>query len=126
MEAALRCKEWRALVHVTMSFTWSYLLGPVFFRTELPCSGGHQLERGGMPLHDAVGINCERAQLLKIEAQKSSIRAKGCMWDMCLFVLFSRHDYPSLVEGESHGILLLLLLIKYIKYSLNPRIGKGG
>ena len=41
-----------------MSFTLPFLLGPVFFRTALPCSGGHHLERGGMPLHDAVGINC--------------------------------------------------------------------
>ena len=41
-----------------MSFTWSSLLGPVFFWTALPCSGGYHMERGGMPLHDAVGINC--------------------------------------------------------------------
>ena len=24
------------------------------------CSGGYYLERGGIPLHDAVGINCEK------------------------------------------------------------------
>ena len=30
------------------------------FRTTLPCSGGYHLERGGMPLHDAVGINCKK------------------------------------------------------------------
>ena len=35
-----------------------FLLGTVFFRTALPCSGGYHMERGGMPLHDAVGINC--------------------------------------------------------------------
>ena len=46
---------------VTMSFKWSFLLGPVFFRTTLPCFGGYQMERGGMPLHDAVGINCKKA-----------------------------------------------------------------
>ena len=40
-----------------MSFTLSFLLGPVFFRTALPCSGGYHMERGGMPLHDAVGMN---------------------------------------------------------------------
>ena len=40
-----------------MSFTRPFLLGPVFFRTPLPCSGGYHLERGGMPLHDAVWIN---------------------------------------------------------------------
>ena len=37
-----------------------FLLGPVFFRTALPCSGGYHLERGGMPLHDEVGINCKK------------------------------------------------------------------
>ena len=36
---------------------WPFLLGPVFFRTAIPCSGGYHLERGGMPLHYAVGIN---------------------------------------------------------------------
>ena len=35
-------------------------LGPVFFRTALPCSGFYHLERGGMPLHDAVWINCKK------------------------------------------------------------------
>ena len=36
-----------------------FLLGPVFFLKAQPCSGGYHLERGGMPLHDAVAINCE-------------------------------------------------------------------
>ena len=34
-------------------------VGPVFFRTALLCSGSYHLERGGMQLHDAVGINCK-------------------------------------------------------------------
>ena len=34
---------------------------------------------GVMPLHDAVGINCKKGQLLKITAQVSSIWAKGCI-----------------------------------------------
>ena len=33
-----------------MRFTWSYLLGPVFFLAALPSSGGYHLERGGMRL----------------------------------------------------------------------------
>ena len=37
-----------------------FLLGPVFFRTALSCSGGYHLERGGLSLHDAVGINCKK------------------------------------------------------------------
>ena len=43
-----------------MSFTRPFLLGPVFFWTALLCSGGYHLERKGMPLHDAVGINCKK------------------------------------------------------------------
>ena len=43
-----------------MSFTRPFLLGPVFFRTALPCSGSYHMERGGMPLHDAVRINCKK------------------------------------------------------------------
>ena len=63
-----------------MNFKLPFLLGTVFFRTPFPCSGGYHLERGGMPLHDAVGINCiKRAQLLKIKAQVSSIWAKWCI-----------------------------------------------
>ena len=66
VEAARQCakdrKEWRALpTYVTESVTRTlpFLLGPVFFRTALPCSGGYNQERGGMPLHDTVGINCK-------------------------------------------------------------------
>ena len=31
----------------------------MFFRTSLPCSGGYHLKRGGMPLRDAVDVNCK-------------------------------------------------------------------
>ena len=48
-----------------MSFTRPFLLGPVFFRTALPCSGGYHLERGGMPFHDAVGASCEKGTTTK-------------------------------------------------------------
>ena len=66
-----------------MSFTQPFFLGPVFFRAALPCSGGYHLERGGMPLHDAVKM----APLLKIKTQVSSIWAKGCMFNDCVCVL---------------------------------------
>ena len=42
-----------------MSFTGPFLLGKVFFPTALLCSGGYHMERGGMPVHDAVEINCK-------------------------------------------------------------------
>ena len=43
-----------------MSFTRHFLHGLVLFRTALPCSGGYYQERGGIPLHVAVGINSEK------------------------------------------------------------------
>ena len=46
-----------------MSFTRPFLLGPVFFRTALPCSCGYHLETSGMPLHDAVVINCKKGAI---------------------------------------------------------------
>ena len=71
-----------------MSFTRPSLLGPVFFRTALPCSGGYHMERGRMPLHDAVGKTVKRPQLLKIKVQVSSIWAKGCiLMTVCMCVL---------------------------------------
>ena len=45
--------------YVTKSVSHGHFWLPVFFRTALPCSGGYHLERGGMPLHVAVGINFE-------------------------------------------------------------------
>ena len=40
-----------------------------------------------MLLHDAVGINCKKAQLLEIKDQVSSIWAKGCiLMTVCVFI----------------------------------------
>ena len=58
-----------------MSFTRPFLLGPVFFWTALPCSGGYHLERGGMALHDAVGINCEKSAIT--ENQDADVKYMG-------------------------------------------------
>ena len=55
-----------------MSFTRSSLLGPVFFRTAHPCSGGYHMERRGMPLHDAVGINCKKGDAVGINCEKGA------------------------------------------------------
>ena len=71
-----------------MGLTRPSLLDTVFFLTALPCSGGYHMERGGMPLHVAVGITVKRAQLLKINTQLSSIWAKGCiLMTVCVFYL---------------------------------------
>ena len=48
-----------------MNFTRPFLLGPVFFRTAFPCSGGYHMERDGKPLHNAVGINCKNGATTK-------------------------------------------------------------
>ena len=50
----------------------------MYFRTALPCSGGYHLERGGMPLHDAVGTNCKKGASTEMNVEVSSIWAKGC------------------------------------------------
>ena len=58
-----------------MSFMSPFLLGPVFFLTALPSSGGYHLERGGMPLHDAVGINCKKGATT--ENQSADVKYMG-------------------------------------------------
>ena len=58
-----------------MSLTQLFLLGPVFFRTALPCSGGYHLERGEMLLHDTVGINCKMGTTT--ENQGSGVKYMG-------------------------------------------------
>ena len=58
-----------------MSFTWPFLLGTVFFRTALPCSGGYHMESGGMQLHDAVGIDCKKGATT--ENQSSGVKYMG-------------------------------------------------
>ena len=80
VEAERQCtkdrKEWRALVDMQQNeFNTSFLLGTVFFRTALPCSGGYHLERGGMRLHDGVGINCKQGATT--ENQGSGVKYMG-------------------------------------------------
>ena len=51
-----------------MSFTRPFLLNPVFLQNLPPVlCGDYHLERGGMPLHDAVGINCKKGATTKIK-----------------------------------------------------------
>ena len=58
-----------------MSFTRPFLLDTVFFRTALPYAGGYHMETGGMPLHDAVGINCKEGATT--ENQGSGVKYMG-------------------------------------------------
>ena len=93
-----------------MRLTRPFLLGPEFFRMALPPS--IRLSNGeGL---DAV-TSCSRVNFKNDGTTETvpDIRAKR-------FVLDDRnlkwHDYPSLMEGENHGILLVLPITKY--YSL--------
>ena len=94
-----------------MSFTWPFLLGPVLFRTALPCSGGYHLEWSVMPLHQAAGINCKNGATTEIKAQMSSIWAKGCMLMIVCVCYLTWCDFPSLVDGESYGVLYVCILL---------------
>ena len=60
-----------------MSFTRKFLLGPLYFRTALPCSGGYHLERGGMSLHDAVGVHCKNGATTKKQGAGVKFMGKG-------------------------------------------------
>ena len=58
-----------------ISFTLPFLLGPVFFRANLPCSDDYHLEMGGMPLHYAVWTNCKEGATT--ENQGAGIKYMG-------------------------------------------------
>ena len=62
------------------------LFGPVFFRPAFPCSGGYHLERRGMPLHDAVGINC-KTDTTKTQGAVDKYMGEGVYVDDCMCVL---------------------------------------
>ena len=70
-----------------MSFTRPSLLGPVFFRTALPCSGGYHMERGGMPLHDEIGINCKKGATTENQGSGVKYMGSGMYLDDCVCVL---------------------------------------
>ena len=70
-----------------MSFTRPFLLGPVFFRTALPCSCGYHMERGGMPLHDAVGINCKKGPTTEYQGAYVKYMGLGVYVDDCVLTL---------------------------------------
>ena len=69
-----------------MSFTLPFLLDTVFFRTALPCSGGYHEERGGIPLHDAIGINCKKASTTENQGSGVKYMGMGVYLDDCVCV----------------------------------------
>ena len=61
-------------------------MSPVFFRTALPCSGSYHLDGGGMPLHDAVGINCEKGGTTEYQGADVKYMDSGVYVDDCVCV----------------------------------------
>ena len=70
-----------------MSFTRPFLLGPVVFRTALPCSGGYHMGRGGMRLRDAFGINCKKGATTENQGSGVKYMGYGVYLDDCVCVL---------------------------------------
>ena len=62
-------------------FTGPFLLGDVFLRTALPCSGGYHPERGGMPLHDVVIINCKKGVTTEYRGANVKYMGSGVLDD---------------------------------------------
>ena len=65
-----------------------FLLGPVFFQTALPCSGGYHMARGGMPLHDAVRINCKNGATTENQGSGVKYMGSGVDLDDCVCVFY--------------------------------------
>ena len=98
------------------SFTRPFLLGPVFFRTSLPCSGGYHLERGGMPLHDAVRINCKNGATT--EKQGAGIKylgLKGVCW-MIVCLLSELTRLPLLGGGKKSRYIIMVIVPTLVNY----------
>ena len=59
-----------------------------------PCVGpsshalvDYHLERGGMPLHDVVGVNCKRDAATENQGTGAWYRTKGCVFDDSVSVI---------------------------------------
>ena len=102
-----------------MSFTQPFWLGPVFFRTTLrvlvviTCRGVGCCTTWRRVLCSCTFSWCGWDKLQKrrnywISRRRCQIYwLRGACWWLCVWYL-TGHDYPSLVVGESHGMLLLL------------------
>ena len=51
------------------------------------CSGGYHLGRGGMPLHDAVGINCKNDSTTENQGAGDEYMGKGMYVGCCVRVI---------------------------------------
>ena len=65
MEAASHCvnerEKWRALAHMQLNeFHTAIFALPCLLAVRPPVLWCYHLDRGGMPFHDAVGMNCKK------------------------------------------------------------------
>ena len=63
-------------------FVW-----PCVLSDPLPCSIGYHMERGGMPLHDVVGINCKKGAATINQGSAVKYMGSGVYFDDCVCVL---------------------------------------
>ena len=78
-----------------MSFSWPFLLDTVFFRISLPCSGGYHLNMGGVPLHDAVGINCKKGATTENQGAGVKYMGQWAYLDDC-----PRHGHGAVLAAS--------------------------
>ena len=69
----------------------------MFFQTTLPCSGARHMERGGMQLHDAVGVICKKGATIENQGIDVKYMDKGVYVDDGVCVLSDLTSLPSLV-----------------------------
>ena len=73
----------------------------------------YHLERGGTPLHCAVGVNCEKAAANENQGEVSSVWAKWCTLGICACI--NRLDMTNSPCWREN----LMLLNYYLKYNSN-------
>ena len=83
-----------------VSLTRPSLLGTVFFRTALLCSGGCHMESGGILLHDAVGMNCRESAATENRDSAVKYMGWGVYPDDCVCVLPDFTWLPLLGVGR--------------------------
>ena len=83
MHETIESIEWRAMVHMfmikflTCHFCWACVLFGPTFRALVD----YHLEKGSMPLHDAVGVNCKKGATTENQGAGA-----GCIWaKWCVF-----------------------------------------
>ena len=75
-----------------------------------------------MPLHDAVGINCNKGATTEYQgADVKCMRYRGGMM-IIVFVLSDLTWLPVLGGGRKSWYIILLLIVKLYSFMLNKRI----